>query len=492
MKDVKPGLSPEEYAACDGTALADLIARGDVSIAEVHATARVAIDRVNPTVNAIVELYEDRFSTPDQGLGNGPMRGVPFLIKDVSDHFGGRLMENGSRLSAGYVVPTDDYFAEMIKASGVNLVGRSATPEFSMALTTSTLLHGETHNPWKREYSTSGSSGGAGAAVASGMVPIAHSSDIGGSTRGPAAWCGTVGLHPSRGRVSYGPTMSESGDGMAQSSVLTRTMRDTAVMLEAISIPQPGEPFIPRKPERPYTDFLNGNGPRLKIGFSTAPLMDAPVDPEVAEAVRRTARALESLGHHVTESAPAFDLVAMDAILTDLWYFQFDKYLDWLGERAGRKVSPETVEKASWNFYNWSKNRSVDAYLQAIEDLNTFRRQIGRWFASHDIWLSPTCAQVSQPNANYGMNLDIPSPEFLQHEQKPCQFMVWANVCGAPAISLPLANHSNGLPIGVQLGAKPGYEEHLISLGAELEQAMPWAGRLPPMHVANILNNRKR
>ena len=486
MKDAKPTLTPEEYAACDGVALAGLIARGEVTIAEVHASARAAIDRVNPTVNAIVELYEDRFATPDQDLGTGPMRGVPFLIKDVSDHFPGRKMEEGSRLCAGYVVPEDDHYAEMIKASGVNLVGRSATPEFSMALTTATLLHGETHNPWKLGYSTSGSSGGAGAAVASGMVPIAHSSDIGGSTRGPAAWCGTVGLHPSRGRVSTGPGMSESGDGMALSSVLTRTMRDTAIMLDAISIPQPGDPFILRKPDRPYATFLQGGSPRLKIGFSTAPLMNYPVDPEVAETVRQTARMLDSMGHHVTESAPDFDLVAMDAMLTDLWYFEFDKYLDWLGARAGRKVSPDTVERASWNFYNFAKERSVTAYLRALEEMNTYRRKIGRWFASHDIWLSPTCAQVSQPNANYGMNLDIPSLEFLQHEQGPCQFMVWVNVCGVPAISLPLGQHTNGLPIGMQLSAKSGHEEHLISLGAELEQAMPWAGRLPPLHVSAI------
>ncbi len=491
MKDVKPGLSPEEYAACDGTDLARLIAGGEVTVAEVTASARAAIDRVNPTLNAIIELYEDRFETPDQGLGCGPMRGVPFLVKDVSDHFGGRKMESGSRVAAGYVVPEDDYYAQMIKASGVNLVGRSATPEFSMSLTTATLLNGETHNPWKLHYSTSGSSGGAGSAVASGMVPIAHSSDIGGSTRGPAAWCGTVGLHPSRGRVSPGPGMSESGDGLAQSSVLTRTMRDTATMLDAISIPQPGDPFILRKPDRPYASFLNGDGPRLKIGFSTAPLLDSPVDPEVAETVRQTARTLESLGHHVTESAPAFDQVAMNLMLTDLWYFEFDKYLDWLGERAGRKVSPETVEKASWNFYNFAKERSVDKYLRALEDLNTYRRQIGRWFSGHDIWLTPTCAQVSQPNANYGMNLDIPPLEFLLHEDNPCQFMVWVNACGVPAISLPLGHHSTGLPIGVQLAAKSGHEEQLISLGAELEQAMPWTGRLPPMHVANILNTPK-
>lgn len=486
MKDVKAALSAEEYAACDGVALAGLIARGEVSIAEVTASARAAIDRVNPTVKAVVEIYEDRFATPEAGLQDGPMRGVPFLIKDVSDHFGGRKMENGSRLCAGYVVPEDDNFARMIKGTGVNLVGRSATPEFSMALCADTILNGATSNPWKLGYSTSGSSGGAAAAVASGMVPIAHASDLGGSTRGPAAWCGTVGLHPSRGRVSMGPTYGEGEQGMSQSSVVTRTMRDTAVMLDAMSVPQPGDPFIIRRPDRPYADFLNGPGRKLRIGWSADPLMDAPVDPEVARAVAATAKALESLGHHVEQSAPSFDLKAMDKTLTELWYFQFDKYLDYLGERSGRKVGPDTVERASLMFYEWSKTRTAEDYFRAIEELDAFRRQIGGWFATYDIWLSPTCAQVSQPNGVYGMNIDVPPMEFLQHEQRTCQYMVWANVCGAPAISLPLAQHSNGLPIGVQLGAKPGHEEHLISLGAELELAMPWADRLPPSHLTRL------
>jgi len=273
MKDqgAKAALTPEEYAAQDGVALAALIAKGEVTVAEVTASARNAIEIANPRVRAVIETYQDRFATPEEGLGTGPMRGVPFLIKDVSDHFGGRKMEHGSRLCEGYVVPRDDYYAQMIKASGVNLVGRSATPEFSMALCADTILNGATSNPWKEGYSTSGSSGGAAAAVASGMVPVAHASDLGGSTRGPAAWCGTVGLHPSRGRVSLGPDYGEGEQGMSQSSVVTRTLRDTAVMLDAISVPQPGDPFIIRHPGRPYADFLAGPGRKLKIGWSSRP-----------------------------------------------------------------------------------------------------------------------------------------------------------------------------------------------------------------------------
>ena len=480
-------MTPEEYAALDGVGLAELISQRKVSVAEVTEAARCAIDQVNPTLNAIIEIYEDRLATPDADLANGPLKGVPFLIKDIGDHFGGRKMECGSRLCQGFVVAKDDFYAQMVKGTGVNLVGRSNTPEFSMALATTNLLYGETHNPWKRGYSTSGSSGGAASAVASGMVPIAHSSDIGGSTRGPAAWCGTVGLHPSRGRVSYGPQVDEHGFGMAQASVVTRTMRDTATMLEALSVPQTGDPFIIRQPRHPYGHYLRDFSQKLRIGVSVKPLMDAPVDPEIAETVLSSARMLQQLGHHVEEAAPDFDLVEMDRMLTDLWYFQFDQYLDWLGERAGRKVGPATVERASLAFYEFAKGRSVNAYFKAMEDLNVFRRRIGAFYNRFDIWLTPTCAQVSQPNALYGMNVDVPAMEFLQREQKPCQFMVWVNVTGVPAISLPLGQHSNGLPIGVQFAAKPGHEEQLIGLGSQLEQAMPWKNRLPPSHVSRIL-----
>ena len=191
-------MPPEEFAALDGVSLAELIGKRIVSIAEVTRAARSAIERVNPTLNAMIDIYEDRFDNPESGLASGPLQGVPFLIKDIGDHFGGRKMECGSRLCEGFVVPEDDHYAQMVKGAGVNLVGRSNTPEFSMALCAKNLLHGATSNPWKLGYSTSGSSGGAACAVASGMAPIAHASDLGGSTRGPAAWCGTVGLHPCR------------------------------------------------------------------------------------------------------------------------------------------------------------------------------------------------------------------------------------------------------------------------------------------------------
>ncbi|MFO1059257.1 MAG: amidase [Dongiaceae bacterium] len=476
-----------EYAALDGLGLAHLVRTGQVSPRELAATALRAIAVANPAVQAVIETYEDAADALDEAaLGTGPFRGVPFLIKDVGQSFGGRKCEQGSRLGRGMVVAKDDYFAGLVKASGVTLVGRSNTPEFSMALCSENLLFGNTTTPWKAGYSTSGSTGGGAAAVAAGMVPIAHGSDMGGSIRGPAAWCGTIGLYPSRGRVSSGPLFDEGGHGMTQRFAMTRTMRDTATMLDCLGRPQPGDPFVIARPPLPFAAYLERPAEPLRIAWSAAPLMDAPIDPEVAAAVQATARVLEGLGHHVEEAAPPLDLPAIDRACTAVWYFGFDQWLDDLARRTGRVVGPDTVERMTLRFYEWSKRLPCERYLAALEEFNQIRRGVGRFFTRYDIWLSPTCAQVSRPFGTYGMNQDMQPEEFLAYEERPCQFLVPYNVTGQPAISLPLALHSSGLPIGVQLGARHSEEHLLIQLGAALEQAMPWRGRVPPLHVSRL------
>jgi amidase len=474
-----------EYAALDGTALADLVRRKEISPRELARTALGAIEAIDPEVRAVVEIYGDNIEDLDEAaLGPGPFRGVPFLIKDVGQHFAGRKVEYGSRLCQGLTVARDSFFAKLVKASGVNLLGRSSTPEFSMALCAETLLFGNTSNPWKQGYSTSGSTGGGAAAVAAGMVPLAHGSDMGGSIRGPAAWCGTIGLYPSRGRVSSGPLFDEGGNGMTQSFVMTRSMRDTASMLDCLGVPQPGDPFVIHRPAESFAAYLSIPARPLRIAFSAKPLMDAPVDREIAAAVEATARVMEGLGHHVQEAAPPIDLAAIDRGCKNVWYFQFDQYLDGLGRRAGRSVGPDTVERATLMFYEFAKRQSAGAYFEAFDDFNDIRRAIGGFFTDHDIWLSPTCAQVAQPFGSFGMNLDIPPEEFLVHEQRPCQFMIANNVTGQPGLSLPLAQHSSGLPIGLQLTARHSEEHLLIQLGAALEEAMPWHERIPPLHVS--------
>jgi amidase len=471
----------DEYVSHDAVGIVELIETGEVSALEVTDAALAALKAVNPTLNAVVEVYDDARDVTKSRPG--PFHGVPYLTKDVGRHFKGRKAESGSRLCEGSIVETNDYFAELVYESGVNLIGRSNVPEFSMALCADNLLYGATSNPWRKGYSTSGSSGGAAAAVAAGIVPIAHASDMGGSTRGPAAWCGTVGLQPSRGRISVGPGEDEHGFGMAQAFCVTRSMRDTARMLDCLGKPMPGDPFVIARPSGPYVNCLKPSGRRFRIGWSADPLMDAPLDPEVARAVAETAHLLAQLGYDVEEAQPLIDLPGMDECCKHLWYFGFDAYLDKLGALAGRKVGPDTVGKATLKFYEFAKRQTADDFFRSMADLNRMRRDMSQFFVRYDVWLSPTCAQVAQPNGVFGMNIDIDPEEFLIHEQRQCQFMVPYNVAGQPALSLPLAMHPNGLPIGIQIGARHAEEHLLIEIGSKLEEAMPWRHRRPPLHA---------
>src|SRR5213593_1258129 len=273
-----------EYASYDALGLADLVANKQVPPKELAQTAAAAIASINPAVNAVVETYPDRIDSLDEKtLGTGPFRGVPFLIKDFFGHEAGRTIEFGSRLCRGMVAQHDTHLCELFKASGLNILGRSAAPEYSMSGTTESALHGNTSTPWKQGHSAGGSTGGGMAAVAAGMVPIAHGSDIAGSIRIPASFCGGVGFKPSRGRVSFGPMLDENGFGLAQNFVQSKTVRDTATMLDWLAIPQIGDPFPIPKPPESYAALARMKAPALRIGWSTTALMGVEVDEEVAQ-----------------------------------------------------------------------------------------------------------------------------------------------------------------------------------------------------------------
>ena len=288
----------DEYARHDALGLAALVKNGDISPGELARMAAQAVDAFNPSVNAVVETYPDRIDDLDESsLGAGPFRGVPFLMKDVFGHEAGRRVEFGSRLCRGMMTAQDTHFCEMVRASGVNIIGRSAAPEYSMSGTTETAMYGNTSTPWKHGYSAGGSTGGGMAAVVAGIVPIAHGSDIAGSIRIPASFCGGVGLKPSRGRVSFGPNVDENGYGLGQNFVQTKTVRDAAAMLDCLSIPQVGDPFLIPKPDQSYARLAATAPPKLRIGWSADPLMGVETDAEVAAAVERTARTLGEMGH---------------------------------------------------------------------------------------------------------------------------------------------------------------------------------------------------
>src|SRR5881397_2540942 len=277
-----------EYAKYDALGLAELVSRRHVSPKELAETAVRAIEAINPAINAIVETYPDRIENLDEKiLGDGPFRGVPFLMKDVFGHEAGRKIEFGSRLCKDMIVQTDTHYYRLLRASGVNILGRSAAPEYSMSGTTEGALYGNSSTPWKRGYSAGGSTGGGMAAVVAGIVPIAHGSDIAGSIRVPASFCGGVGLKPSRGRISFGPMQDENGYGLGQNFVQAKSVRDAAAMLDCLAVPQIGDPFLIPRPPEPYAAMTRRRVPALRIGWSTTALMGVAVDSEVAEAVER-------------------------------------------------------------------------------------------------------------------------------------------------------------------------------------------------------------
>ena len=482
----------DEYAREDGLGLAALVARGDVSAAELARVAARAIAAVNGEVNAVVETYDDRIQALDEAtLGSGPFRGVPFLMKDVYGHEGGRRIEFGSRLCKGMVAAQDSAYCTLVKAAGVNIIGRSAAPEYSMAGTTEGALYGNTSTPWRKGFSAGGSSGGAVAAVVSGMVPMAQGTDIAGSIRIPASFCGGVGLKPSRGRISFAPLLDENGYGLAQNFVQTKSVRDAAAMLDCLAVPQPGDPFLIPRPALAYAELARRDAPRLRIGWSTSALMGLAPDPEVAAAVQRTAHLLASMGHHVEEADPApLGLATLNSMM-DVWFFGFDLRLAGYAQRTGLAIGPDTLEPMTWKICQHARQMKPAQFVSAMATLNTVRRQLGAYFTQHDIWLGPTTAHVAEPWGRYNLGRDDVGIDDLAEQllRPTVQYTLPHNIMGTPAISLPLAVHTSGqhagLPIGVQLAAAPAQEHLLLQLAAALEVALPWAGRVPPLHVSH-------
>ena len=478
----------DEYTRLDGLGLAALVARKEVTPMELAQLAAQAIAAVNPAVRAVVETYADRIEALDENtLGAGPFRGVPFLMKDVFGHEAGRKIEFGSRLCEGMLAEVDTAYCQLVKAAGVNVIGRSAAPEYSMAGTTETALYGNTSTPWKQGHSAGGSSGGAMAAVMSGMVPIAHGSDIAGSIRIPASYCGGVGLKPSRGRISFAPNLDENGYGLAQNFVQTRTVRDAAAMLDCLALPQPGDPFLIPRPAQPWAELARHTATRLRIAFSTAPLMGVMADPEVLQAVERTAQTLADMGHTVEEFTPAFDGLAAMRSMMDLWFFGFDGRLAGYARRSGHALSQETLEPMTWLIHEYARQMKPAQFMAAMASLNTVRRQLGTVFTRCDVWLTPTTARVAEAWGHYNLGRsDLTFDDLPSQIMAPvAQYTLPHNIMGTPAISLPLAMHSAGLPIGVQLAAAPAQEHTLLQLATALEAALPWAERRPPLHVLN-------
>ena len=474
----------------DATAQAELVSSGQASPSELMDAAIERAEKVNPEINAIIHDLSDEAREAAAGeIPDGPFRGVPFLLKDLGAAFAGQPLHMGMRAlkEADFRAPMDTFLADRFRNAGLITFGKTNTPELGILPTTEPEAYGATKNPWDTTRTPGGSSGGSGAAVAAGIVPMAHANDGGGSIRIPASNCGLVGLKPTRQRISEGPLVGDNLSGLTAELVVSRSVRDTARVLEAVQGPAPGDPYVAPLPTRPYTDELNDEGTGLRIGTMTTPATSSEVDPECVAAVEAAAKLLESIGHHVSGDSP-FDLLPADGGGIDIedtfltrWAAGQTAVLMQMGMLLGRELTAEDVEPLTWTLAEIGNERSSGRYLLDVGVHHGLSRMIAGWFAAgHDLLLSPTMAEVAPKLGSFDQHGDDPMEAF--HRAFPSgAFTALFNVTGQPAISLPLHWTDEGVPVGVQLVAPFGREDLLIRIAAQLERAEPWADRTPPV-----------
>jgi amidase len=477
----------EEYSRQDGVALAGLVRTREVSPKELVNLFLEAVEKVNPRINAVIEVWSDRIKGLDNmNVPEGPFAGVPFLMKDLGAGEAGRVQDNGSRLMKGHVVDKDAFLTERFKKAGLTLLGRTTCPELGMGISTESVLTGVTRNPWDLEKMAGGSSGGSAASVAAGVVPVAHASDNGGSIRIPASACGLVGLKPSRGRVTAGPDVGETMSGTLQEFIVSRTVRDTAVMLDAVSAPAPGDPFIISQPSRPYSREVGAPSEKLRIAWTTDSWRPgSSVDSDAVSCTEQVASVCERAGHELIEDSPTFDYEEFLIATCQAWAVGMYAGLDMYAAMMGRSVSKDFLESVLLSYYDYSKGLTTADMFMIELSLNKFRRTFGNFFEKYDILLTPTLTKLPEPLGKYSkMRTDVDYVGFMRLCDETKGFCSAANVTGQPAISLPLGQSHSGLPIGIQFMAKFGEESALIRLASSLEQEMPWHDRIPPVHAS--------
>ena len=466
----------------DALGQAELVRRGEVNATELVLAAIDRIEAVNPKLNAVVTpLYEQALRESTRPLPDGPLAGVPFLLKDLGAEMAGVPATGGSRARRDYRPDHDSPLVERYRAAGLIVVGRTNTPEFGNHSTTEPVLFGPTLNPWNTAVTCGGSSGGSAVAVAAGMVPAGHAGDGAGSIRIPASCCGTFGLKPTRGRVSAAPDGEEVG-GLNVRHAITRSVRDSAALLDAVAGPKPGDPSVAPQPARPFLAEVGVDPERLRIAWTATPPIDVDVDPECVTAVRETADLLASLGHEVEEAAPTFDGEVLIGPLVRIWAVGNAQDALECERRLGRPLEHDELEVTTWELVELGRAQSALDLLDAVGELSAAARAIGPFFERYDAWLTPTLARRPLPlgvlNRSYGG-----AEAWWRFD---CSFNAWnpiANITGQPAMSVPLHWNVDGLPIGSLVFGRFGDEATLFRLAAQLEAARPWAGRIPPIHA---------
>jgi amidase len=473
----------EDLARLDATAQAELVRKGEASPAELVDAAIDRIEAANGEINAVIhKLYDEGREAAAGELPDGPFKGVPFLLKDLGAAFAGQPLHMGMQYlkDADFRAPVDTHLAERFREAGFVTIGKTNTPELGILPTTEPRAYGPSRNPWDVTRSTGGSSGGSAAAVASGMVPVAHANDGGGSIRIPASECGLVGLKPTRQRISEGPLIGDNMSGLTVELVVSRSVRDTAAILEAVHGPAPGDPYHAPPPSRPYTEEVGADPGQLRIGLLTEPLLEAEPNEVVAEAARDAAALLESLGHVVEESHPTGfeEMDIVDTFLTR-WMAGQTAALDQFQLLVGKEIGSEDVEPLTWALAEEGRRRTAGQYVAAVSQHHLISRMIAGWFESgFDLLLTPTLGEPPPPLGTFDDSGSDPIAALMRGAQT-ATFTATFNVTGQPAISLPLHWSEDGLPIGIQLVAGFGEEDVLLRVAAQLEEARPWADRVP-------------
>jgi amidase len=483
----------KEYDQYDATGLAKLVADKQVTAAELLAAAWAKIDAGEPKLNAMSQ----RFRARAEAQLAAPFAGVPFLLKDLEMDYTGEKLTMGSLAARDFLATHNAEVTNRYLAAGLVLAGSTTTPELGLKATTETALHGPTRNPWNTGHTPGGSSGGSGAAVAARYVPMAGAADGGGSIRIPAAYCGLFGLKPSRGRVPSGPDAGEFWDGCVATLAVSRSVRDSAALLDAMAGPAVGDPFIIAPPERPYAAEIGGQVGKLRIGFSTASPVGGRVDPEHIAAVLAAAKLLESLGHEVEDAAPAVNGKDVARCYIGMYFGHVAAAVAKVRKLTGAaETAFETDTRA---IALLGRALSAAAFVAMRHEWNGFARAVGAFHERFDVYLTPATAMKP---AKIGELVTPKSQErtakmiialragklllksgivdklaFDNLERTP--FTQLANMTFCPAMSVPLHWGADGLPVGVQFSAKFGAEGLLFRLAAQLEEAQPWADKVP-------------
>jgi amidase len=470
----------------DATAQAELVRSGEVSPRELVEASIERIEALNGQLNAVIHpLYDDALATEP---ADGPFRGVPFVVKDLLCSVAGAPHHEGMRFlrDLGFRADADSWLAGRFREAGFVFLGKTNTPELGILPTTEPDAHGPSRNPWNTDHSTGGSSGGSAAAVASGMVSIGHANDGGGSIRIPASCCGLVGLKPTRARVSMAP-LGDFASGLGIDLGVVRSVRDAAALLDWISEgAPPGEPYFAPAKARPYTEEVGADPGALRIGLMTTPPGGQnELHPDCVAAAEGAARTLESLGHSVEVGHPlALDDEASIPQFLVRWTAGVGAGLDFWSMRTGKPIGADDVEPLTWALAEQGRTHSAAAYLGAVGYAQIVARGVLSWWQDFDLLLTPTMAlppaELGAIRAGESENPLLP----IERSVPYAAFTAGFNATGQPAISLPLNWSEAGLPIGVQLVGDLGREDLLLRVASQLEEAVPWAERLPPTFAA--------